>query len=436
MIIDDCVWTYQDYGDFLVLYNNARYSHFIVKDIYTLFFRETFINRKQPSEVIEQVASTFGVLENQVANDYKAFRHNLEELSLTSSKHNVSKKNGENLTDRNIYAFMSEHKIPFSATIEIGDDCNLDCIHCYRGDKESSYWNADTFERCLVALRKLGTLHITITGGEPLVHPNIFEFINIAKKYGFVISLQSNLTHNVQLLEKALSDASLKDIAVSLYSTDEVIHDSITKVSGSCKKTKANIIYLVTHNFPVTVNCPIMTINKNTIKETKAFCDSLGIDCNFAFKIIPSLSNKRETLKLNCFTSELLHECMKDPAIKLYDNVLENIHKSGPDKRYCQTGFRSITFDAQGNLLICNAYRKKCGNIENLSVKSLWDSSAVLNEWRDTLSLVNPTCASCAAYAYCEPCPAHQYMLTGEDNRIDDLTCKFGKAFFNADHSL
>ena len=124
---------------------------------------------------------------------------------------------------------------------------------------------------------------------------------------------------------------------------------------------------------------------------------------------------------------------MRDPNIELYKNELMNIRVGKPGERYCQTGFRSITFDAQGNMLICNAYRKPCGSLNNTGIEELWNHSPALKCWREQTSLVREKCKKCPAYAYCEPCPAHFYTQSGNETGIDELTCQFGKAFYAAD---
>ena len=85
------------------------------------------------------------------------------------------------------------------------------------------------------------------------------------------------------------------------------------------------------------------------------------------------------------------------------------------------------------NMLICNAYRKKCGSLNNSDIKTLWYHSEYLNKWRNEISLVRKKCYECPAYSYCEPCPAHSFTQTGDESNIDAITCMFGNAFYAAD---
>jgi len=80
-----------------------------------------------------------------------------------------------------------------SGGLEITERCNLNCLHCYKGDIKSplemKYEHISYFIDQFI---KYGANEIVITGGEPLCHPDINKIIqDIAIKYsniGFVIT--------------------------------------------------------------------------------------------------------------------------------------------------------------------------------------------------------------------------------------------------------
>src|SRR3954469_25302262 len=55
--------------------------------------------------------------------------------------------------------------------------CNLACGYCNEYDKTSKPVALDVMKRRLDALAALGTSIITISGGEPLMHPHLDELI-------------------------------------------------------------------------------------------------------------------------------------------------------------------------------------------------------------------------------------------------------------------
>ena len=436
MIINGYACTYRSYGNFMIVYCNANHNHFILQNVFQYFFQCVYIEKQDFRQVIKHVATRFNVEEKKVESDYNQFVHELMKNCTPKSvisKLEDGKSSKENLDDKYIYDIMTRSRIPYSATIELTDFCNLRCVHCYRGKPQQSYWNLSTVKSLLQQLKIMGTMHITITGGEPFTHPDCLKILSLIGEMGFVLSIQTNATMDITYLAEYVKLYPVKAVSISLYSILSDTHDKITLTPGSLRRTLKSVEFLVTKNVPISINCPVMILNVKDMEQVQRYCDQKGLACNFAFKIIPSQEADKETEKLNCFSAELLSKCMKNNNIRLYRDILGNIRASKPGDRYCQAGFRSITVDAQGNIIICNAYRKKCGNIRDDELVEIWSNSQRLNDWRNIISKVNDKCKKCLAYAYCEPCPAHAYTLTGDDTKIDDITCAFGKAFYQAD---
>ena len=219
MLINASPCTYRDYGSCIIAFSNANRSHFILQDIYAEFFRAYYINALDETSIVKLISKDYGVSESVVSRDLASF---FDEIRLSCSNPNSDSSEPSvhrELSDNDIYSMMSNAVIPFSATIEITDACNLKCIHCYRSIPEYSYWNINTFESALASLKSLGTLHLTLTGGEPFLHPNFKDLLQLVNQYGFVLTLQTNATFDVLPVINQLINMPLKDIAISLYSS-------------------------------------------------------------------------------------------------------------------------------------------------------------------------------------------------------------------------
>ena len=70
--------------------------------------------------------------------------------------------------------------------------CNTICDYCFRLDSEKKYMDIETFKNVLNKLKELGCKRIAITGGEPTLHPNIKEMIDLAYDNGFYVDLLTN----------------------------------------------------------------------------------------------------------------------------------------------------------------------------------------------------------------------------------------------------
>lgn len=118
-------------------------------------------------------------------------------------------------------------------------NCNARCRFCSQGSFDKSL-NAG-FERIaenIYAAYKSGYRRLGLTGGEPLLRPDILKIIALGKKVGFrFIRVQTN---GIRLEDKkfcsALVKAGLTFCKFSFLTDDEQAHDSLVSVPGAWKK--------------------------------------------------------------------------------------------------------------------------------------------------------------------------------------------------------
>ena len=79
--------------------------------------------------------------------------------------------------------------------IEITSKCNERCIHCYI-PHENKINNIDPalFYDILQQCKDMNLLHLTLSGGEPMLHKNFCDFIRKCREYDFSVNVLSNLT--------------------------------------------------------------------------------------------------------------------------------------------------------------------------------------------------------------------------------------------------
>jgi MoaA/NifB/PqqE/SkfB family radical SAM enzyme len=138
--------------------------------------------------------------------------------------------------------------------IELTSRCNERCVHCYipHENKISDIDDAlfyDTLDQC----REMGLLNLTLSGGEPMLHPHFIDYLRKAQEYDFSINVLSNLTLLNDEIIAEMKANRLSSVQVSLYSMKSAIHDSITKMPGSFEKTKAAILKLIENDIPLPI---------------------------------------------------------------------------------------------------------------------------------------------------------------------------------------
>ena len=106
--------------------------------------------------------------------------------------------------------------------------CNLDCTYCNEFDDVSTPVPLDEMKKRLDILAGMGTSIITISGGEPLLHPDLDEIIRHIRKHGIIAGLITNgFFLNKERIER-LNAAGLEHLQISI---DNAVPDEVSKKS-------------------------------------------------------------------------------------------------------------------------------------------------------------------------------------------------------------
>src|SRR5690242_12868765 len=106
--------------------------------------------------------------------------------------------------------------------------CNLACTYCNEFDDFSKPVPVDEMFRRVDKLGVLGTSVVTISGGEPLLHPELDEVIRRIRKNGMVAGLITNGYLLVSERIQRLNKAGLEWLQISI---DNVTPDDVSKKS-------------------------------------------------------------------------------------------------------------------------------------------------------------------------------------------------------------
>jgi len=106
--------------------------------------------------------------------------------------------------------------------------CNLSCRYCNEYDKTSDPVPLETVKRRIDLLARLGASIITISGGEPMLHPHIYEIFEHIRSRGMIAGLISNGYYMTRDRIEKLNDAGLEYLQISI---DNVTPDEISQKS-------------------------------------------------------------------------------------------------------------------------------------------------------------------------------------------------------------
>src|SRR6266545_7453160 len=106
--------------------------------------------------------------------------------------------------------------------------CNLSCAYCNEYDDHSKPVPIETIYQRVDRLAALGTTIITISGGEPLLHPDLDLLIARIRKHGMIAGMITNGYLLTAERIQRLNRAGLEHLQISI---DNVMPDDVSKKS-------------------------------------------------------------------------------------------------------------------------------------------------------------------------------------------------------------
>lgn len=139
---------------------------------------------------------------------------------------------------------------PYMAHIVPMRRCNLACTYCNEYDDVSKPVDIEEMDRRIDHLGRLGTSVITISGGEPLLHPELDRVIARIRKTGAIAGMITNGYLLMPDRIERLNRAGLDHMQISI---DNVMPDAVSK--KSLKVLDAKLKMLAEHaEFHVNIN--------------------------------------------------------------------------------------------------------------------------------------------------------------------------------------
>ncbi len=320
--------------------------------------------------------------------------------------------------------------------IETTSCCNERCLHCYIPHEfKMEILPYNIIENVLVQLSEMGTLNLTLTGGEVLSHPDIVKILRKARELDFSISILSNLTLLTPELIKAIKEANPSLIQTSLYSTVATEHDHITQIKGSFAKTTAAIDTLIAENIPVQISCIVMKSNFRSYKNVLKYAQERKCKAQTDFIMMArydfSTENLAERLDLD-ETEELIRDIMAydKEYIELTDTLVkEKSREKEANEAMCGVGRDNLCIAASGVVYPCSGWQGMAlGNVKEQPVKDIWERSPKMLELRSITKGSIPKCMDCEDKQFCAACLARNFNESdGDYLKVSPHFCKVAK---------
>lgn len=345
---------------------------------------------------------------------------------------------------------MNDSFIPQSLTFQwhVTERCNRHCKHCYQNENVSTDLGLeklfDIFDQFLSLIKKWQIppkrVFFSITGGEPLLRKDIFQFLDRVGKYSYLYQW-GILTNGSLLCEdnlKRLKELDVSYVQVSLEGTEK--NNDEIRGKGSFQETVEALKILTKIGIFSRVSLTLTKKNAGDITSLVKLLDGLGVECLGIRRLIPwgrgkemekyllSPQELREIyLKMKEINRKLLSNNRKLSLVSGCESGMFNKELLSDPLRNMQPNScgvpagRSMAVMANGDIFPCRRFPVLIGNVLQNNLEDIYYSEKM----RDFLSSdkLHIFCRSCAGFSRCfggAKCVTYAY--TGKDN-IPDVQC-------------
>lgn len=308
----------------------------------------------------------------------------------------------QTLTTRNI--------IPAYIFWELTRQCNLNCAHCYVKKEKRKEISFKEISFVIKRLKSMKALVINFSGGEVFLRKDFFKVASYAKKNNFAIKIFTNGTLISTREAKEIKKLKPLCVEVSIYSKIPSIHDAITGVKGSWKKSLKAVDYLRKNDLRVKIKCSIIKENFPAFKETVKFIKKMGLPYQFNPVLMPRQNGDSDILK---------HGLSKEERGFVVRNLSGGLKgKVGREQKLrtsmCSAGINSLTINTYGDVMPCIAFPVKLGNILQEDIGKIWLKNKFLLEIRKIKNKDIQQCNRCEYLEFCSRCPGIAFLKTGD----------------------
>lgn len=329
----------------------------------------------------------------------------------------------------------------YSLFFELTYRCDLKCVHCYNPkDMSSVELDIDMCKRAIDDAYEMGCFRITFSGGESTLHSHFLELVAYARSKRISVEIFTNgqrLSDDKNFLHSLLALYPYR-LCVSLYSTQQQMHERVTAVEGSFDKTYSLIRQLRAQNVNVQIKNFLLNFNCFDCIKVKQMAKEIGATSLADISLIPTIEGDKKTLQF-MLTEEELFRLYTDPDSPLYvgDGFSPIDRTSRMHDAPCSGGFSGLCVGPTGKLTICVSMPLPVGDLKTQSLYEIWsaamrgDPECTLYKWQK-LSLVDYTqCFKEDYCAFCHFCPGMGFLENGYLKKSDVL-CRQAKVRMKA----
>lgn len=245
---------------------------------------------------------------------------------------------------------------PFTVVWEVTRACALHCIHCRAVAQRQRHPKELTTEegkRLIDTIREFGNPIFVITGGDPMMRPDLVELIDYAAHHaGLRTSLTPSATAMVtrKRLEK-VKEAGILRIAVSLDGATAEVHDAFRGFEGSFARTMQILEDLRAIDMSFQINSTVAKVNIDTMPQIAEVVAQSGAVQWSVFFLVPTGRASIEALITPQQHEQMMHwlaELSESAPFDIKSTAAPFYRRVAIERRRAQSGGGPVTFAGAG----------------------------------------------------------------------------------------
>jgi AdoMet-dependent heme synthase len=303
--------------------------------------------------------------------------------------------------------------VPLAVQLDVTYRCNERCVHCYLDHHDHGEMTTSEILRLIDEMADAGVLTLTLSGGEIFLRKDFFEIVEHARRLTFCVKLKTNALLIGEREAARLRDLAVQEIQVSIYSHRPEVHDAITLVPGSLKRSLSAIRFLKAQDLKVVMANVLMRQNMSDYAAVKNLAEEIGVEFTLDPTITPMMDGDRSILSLGA-DADTLRDVFRDSAVvgdvDEFCAIPSDTGEANLDSRPCSAGHTTCYVSPYGDVFPCVQFPLPTGNVRRERFVDIWRHSSEMNEVRSIRLKDLPTCSSCSHAGACTRCPGLAYM--------------------------
>jgi radical SAM protein with 4Fe4S-binding SPASM domain len=355
---------------------------------------------------------------------------------------------------RSAQTWAHDHLVPLNASLEVTLACNIRCLHCYNFDRDAApallpggpaantkaeATGSGTGSGCgtrgsgrpeltteelldlIDQLRQAGCLFLSLTGGEVLSHPGLFRLLDRARESHMAVQLLSNGT----LLRPGMAArlggyANLLGVSVSLYGATAEVHDAITQVTGSFRRTWAGVMRLRAVGVAVRLKFIVMRPNAHETEAMMTGASAQGFPFTLDLNVTARHDGTDGSLATRV-TPAQLEGLSRGPLRPL---LPRGRRPPPPEQDFnCNCARGNCAISATGDVYPCVSVPWAAGNVREQPFADIWRDSPVFRRIRGLRLEDYGKCGPCPHRGYCGHDRGAAFTATGDYTSADPFVC-------------